>query len=51
MLCRNSVKDLGLTKNVREIGFEGVCGELGKKMFSETITHKIFETNSGFRVK
>ena len=47
------MKDLGVTKNVKEIKFE--CGwgdlELKKKMFPERITHKIFETNSSFHVK
>ena len=39
-------------KNVKEIRFEVVWSELeSKKMFPETITHKIFETSSRFRVK
>ena len=46
----NSVKGLRVTKNVKEIKFEGVWGELElKKSFQRT--HKIFETNSSFHVK
>ena len=39
-----------VTKNAKEIKFEGAWGELESK-FPETITHKIFETNSSFLVK
>ena len=46
------MKGLRVTKNVKETKFEVVWGELeSKKRFPETITHKIFETNSGFNVK
>ena len=46
------MKGLRVTKNVKEIKFEGVWGKLeSKKRFPETITHKIFDTNSGFRMK
>ena len=42
---------LRVTKIVKEIKFEGVWGELkAKKLFPETIIHKIFETNSSFHV-
>ena len=46
------MKGLTVTKIVKEIKFEGVWGNLEtKKMFLETIIHKIFETNSSFYVK
>ena len=46
------MKDLRVTKNVKEIKFEGVWRDLdSKKLFPEKITHKIFETNSSFHVK
>ena len=45
------MKDLRVTKNVKEIKFEGVWGELESKKCPETITHKIFKTNSCFHVK
>ena len=47
------MKGLRVTKNVKEIKFEGVYGELEskKKKFPENITHKIFETNFSFHVK
>ena len=49
---KNSVKDLRVTKNVKENRFEGVWGEVEfKKKLPETMTHKIFETNSSFHVK
>ena len=51
ILGLNSVKELRVTKNAKEIKFEGVWGELESKKFSETITHKIFKTNSCFYVK
>ena len=41
-----------VTKNVKIIKFEGIWGELElKKRFPETMTHKIFETNSSFHAK
>ena len=47
-----SVKGLRVTKIVKDVKFEGVLVELeSKKKFPETITHKIFETNSSFHVK
>ena len=46
------MKGLRVIKNVKEITFEGVWGRIRiKKKFPETITHKIFETNSSFHVK
>ena len=47
------MKGLGVTEFVKEIKFEGFSGELESKhkKFSETTTHKIFETNSSFHVK
>ena len=46
------MKGLRVTKNVKELKFQGVSGELeSKKKFPETITDKIFETNSSFHVK
>ena len=46
------MKGLTVTKIVKKIKFEGVWGELeSKKRFPETISHKIFETNSSFHVK
>ena len=46
------MKDLRVTKIVKEIKFEGILGELeSKNMFPETIIHKIFETNSSFHVE
>ena len=43
---------LMVTKNVKEINFGGVWGELqSKKLFPEAITHKISETNSRFHLK
>ena len=50
ILGQNSVKILRVTKNVKAIKFKGVWLEYDKK-FPETITHKIFETNSSFHVK
>ena len=39
--------DLTVAKRINEIKFDLVWGELeSKKKFPETITHKIFETNS-----
>ena len=40
------MKGLRVTRNVKEIKFEGVRGELESKKFPDTITHKISETNS-----
>ena len=46
------MKGLRVTKNVKEIKFEGVWGELeSKRKFPEIVTHKIFEINSSFHVK
>ena len=45
------IKCLRATEIVQEIKFEGVWGDLEAKMFPETITHKISETDSGFHVK
>ena len=45
------MKELRNTRNVKAIKFDGVWGELESKKFPETITLKIFETNSSFRVK
>ena len=45
------MKGLRVTENVKEIRFEEVWGELESKGFPETITHKIFETNSSFHVE
>ena len=44
------MKSLRVTKDVREIQFDVVCGEL-KKMLPERKTHKISATNSSFHVK
>ena len=45
------MKGLRVTTNVKEVKFEEVWGELEPKKFPETITHKIFETNSSFHAK
>ena len=46
------MKGLRVTKNAEAINFEEVWGEVEpKKKFPETITHKIFVTNSSFHVK
>ena len=43
------MKDLTVTKNIKEIKFEGVYGELElKKMFPDTIAHIIFGNNCIF---
>ena len=34
-----------------KLGLEGSRGSRNQKIFSETISHKIFETNSRFHVK
>ena len=48
----NNVIDLRATKNLRALNFEEFYDELeSKKMFPQTITHKIFETNSSFNGK
>ena len=45
------MKDLRVIKNVKEIKFEGVWGELDQKIVSIEKTHKISETSSSFDVK
>ena len=45
------MKGRRVTKNVKEIKFQGVWVSLNKKKFPETTTHKIFETNSSFHMK
>ena len=46
------MKGLRVAKIVEEINFEGVWSELeANKGFSETTSHKVFETNSSFHVK
>ena len=46
------MESLRVTKNVKAIKFEEVWGELQSlKMFPETKTYKIFETNFSFHVK
>ena len=46
------MKGLRVTKVVKEIKSEGVWREIeAKKIFPETIIHKIFETKSSFHVK
>ena len=46
------MKDFRVTKNVKEIKFEGVWGKLeSNKLFPKTITHKIFETKFSFDVR
>ena len=53
------MKGLEVTKNIKEIKFEGVWDELESKNFPETVTQvsqivsniSIFETNSSFHVK
>ena len=51
ILDQNSVKDLGVTKQVKEIKFEEVWSELeSKKKFPETKNYKISETNSHFHL-
>ena len=48
----NSVKGLALTKNVNKINLEMIWGKLeSKKMFPETISPKISNTNPSFHVK
>ena len=44
------MKDLRVTKIVKEIKFEGLSQVRSKKVFPVTIIHKIFETNSSFHV-
>ena len=52
ILVRNCVKELRVTKILKEISFEGVREEpQEKKLFSETIIHKIFKTISRFHIK
>ena len=51
ILDQNSVKDLGVTKQVKEIKFEEVWSELeSKKKFPETKNYKISQTNSHFHL-
>ena len=46
------MKGLAVTTNAKAIKFRWVWDELElKKGFPETISHKISETNSSFRVK
>ena len=46
------MRGLRVIKNGKEIKFEGGMGEDRiKKMFPETITHKVFKTKSSFHVK
>ena len=46
------MKGLRVSTVVKEANFEGVWDKLEtKKMFRDTITHKIFETNSMEKVK
>ena len=35
----------------KKLGLKGIWGHLESKKFSETITHKISETNCSFHVK
>ena len=52
ILGQNCVKDLSVTKIVKQIKFEGGLRWVGSKnLFPETIIHKIFETNSSFHLK
>ena len=52
ILSQKCVKGFRVTKIVKEIEFKGVCGELeAKTLFPGTIIHRIFGTNSTFRVK
>ena len=51
ILGLNSLKDLRVTKNVKEIKFGGVSGELESKKVPEKMTHKICKTNFCFHVK
>ena len=46
------MKGLTVTKNVKEIKFEGVWGELeSKKGFQRQSYYKIFESNPSYHVK
>ena len=45
------MKDLQVTKNVKEIKFEGGWASYNQKKFPEIVTRKIFGTNSSFHVK
>ena len=44
----SSVKSLRVAKNVKEVNFEAVWVKLEPNKITETITHKVFETNSSF---
>ena len=49
---KSSVKGLRFTKIVKQIKLEGVLGQVrSKKMFPETIIHRVIETNSSSHVK
>ena len=46
------MKGFRVTKNVKEINFEGIWGELeAKKIFPEIIILKVFKTKFDFHVK
>ena len=46
------MKGLRVTKNIKGFTFKGVWDKIeSKKMFPETINHKIFETHSSIHVK
>ena len=46
------MKRLRGTNNVKEIKIKGIWGQVRiKKLFPETITHKVTETNSTFHMK
>ena len=50
-LGQNSVKSLRVTKILKKIKYEGVWDQLETKRFANTISYKIFETDSSFHVK
>ena len=50
-LVQNSVKSPTVTKIVKKIKFEGVWEVRNKNRVPETISYKIFETESSFHVK
>ena len=46
------MQDLRVTKNVKTIMFEGICGKIeAEKKFPETMTCELFETNSSVHVE
>ena len=52
ILSWNCVKGLRVPNFDKKIKFEGIWGRVGsKKLFAETTTHKILETNSSFYVE